>query len=236
MSWFPKEHSTFNDLIEFPNGLLRHFLDLQYRSLCRAEKSLLTEFDFAKMKVLDFGSGAQDFKVRHRVVHYESCDLQGTPTWRNLEQIPQSKRFDLIVACEVFEHLVSPQEVLKKLSKFQSLGQKIYISTPFLAREHGAPEDFQRWTEQGLKTLLENAGYKVETCIRRGHLLTVLSSLLNYSFFKGLKTKFSPFFLLLFPLVLVLLLVSHISLGMFRHSPHYLGLSVLATKTQSKDL
>jgi hypothetical protein len=214
----------------FRNAFLRKILDLQYRSLCQAENKLLKNLDFASLRVLDHGAGEQEFKKRHRCAHYFSLDPFCPATWKSTKEIPPNENFDLIVSSEVFEHLENPAEVLKALCAHQRPGQKIFITTPFMARQHGAPRDYQRWTQVGLESLLTKAGYRVERSVKRGNLISVISAFLNFKLFQGLRSIYFPIALFCAPVVLAILALAHISLKCGAHSDTYLGLSVLASK------
>lgn len=232
MKWTVNQNKSFADIVEFQSAGIRSLLDLQFRSLLMAERELLEHTDFRAIKILDFGAGEQGFTKRNHCGQYKTVDPYFPANWKTVQDIPSTENFDLIVSTEVFEHLESPAEVLKSLSKFQTRGQKIYMTTPFLAREHGAPEDFQRWTEMGMIRLLESAGYKVDKLIRRGNLISVVSAFLNYKLFKGLRSIYFLPALLLAPFVLIVLLLAQLTLTFNKNSSTYLGLSVLATKSE----
>ncbi len=227
MNWVIRRSSSFPDLHEFKNRTIRVFLDLQFRSILQAE--VVLGLKTPQGRVLDFGAGSQDFKKRMLCREYLSVDPHFLSTWRSLEDIPEGQRFDLVAAVEVFEHLKDPVKILKDLAQHQEPGSKIYVTTPFLAREHGAPEDFHRWTAEGLKELLAGAGYRVEKIVKRGNGISVVSSYLNFSLFRMLNSRYFVFALLLAPVAFVLLLVAHWTLQR-KSSSFYLGLSVLASK------
>ena len=231
-----KRNSAFSDLIEFSNTLVRRLLDLQFQSRCLSEKEIFKSLDLTKLRVLDFGAGMQEFRQRHQVVKYTSLDPYFPADWKSLSDIPDSEKFDLIIASEVFEHLENPTDTLRELNSHLLPGGKIYLTTPFMAREHGAPADFQRWTQSGLEKILTESEFKIEQSHRRGNLVTVLSSFLNFSLFKLLQSPVFILGLVLLPLVLILLLFAQVSLLIKTPSSVYLGLSVLASKSPSKDL
>lgn len=236
MKFLFRQNSQFSELVEFSSTGARRLLDLQFQSRCLAEKELFKGLNLSQLKVLDFGAGAQDFFQRHQVLKYNSLDLHVPADWKSLSEIPKGEMFDLIIASEVLEHLENPAVVLRELANFLQPGQRIYVTTPFMAREHGAPSDYQRWTKNGLEKLLVDAGFKIEQSQRRGNGLAVVSAFLNYSVFKIIK---SPGFLIglaLLPLALFLLLLAQISLLIKFQSSVYLGVSILASKAPSKDL
>ncbi|EWY37097.1 hypothetical protein N825_21870 [Skermanella stibiiresistens SB22] len=70
------------------------------------------------------------------------------------------RKFDLIIADQVFEHLTHPLEAARNVLAMLKPGGYAIISTPFLLRVHNSPIDCSRWTETGLSLLLEQAGFQ----------------------------------------------------------------------------
>lgn len=73
--------------------------------------------------------------------------------------LPQ--KFDIIIADQVFEHLLWPYRAGKNVYKMLKPGGYFIISTPFLVRIHNDPIDCSRWTETGLKYLLAECGFQL---------------------------------------------------------------------------
>jgi hypothetical protein len=69
------------------------------------------------------------------------------------------KSFDLIIADQVFEHLKWPYRAGKNVHAMLRSGGHFLVATPFLIRVHNVPIDCSRWTELGLKCLLEECGF-----------------------------------------------------------------------------
>ena len=72
------------------------------------------------------------------------------------------KSFDLIIADNVFEHVAKPYSAAKNVRSMLNSGGVFLMATPFLMRVHGAPDDYTRWTESGLRMFLEEAGFRPE--------------------------------------------------------------------------
>lgn len=72
------------------------------------------------------------------------------------------KQFDLIMADQVFEHLLWPYRAGKNVYTMLNEGGYFIISTPFLVRIHNDPIDCSRWTETGLKYLLAECGFELD--------------------------------------------------------------------------
>jgi len=70
--------------------------------------------------------------------------------------------FDLVIAEQVFEHLLWPYRAGKNVYQMVQPGGHFLTSTPFLVRIHPDPIDCSRWTETGLKHLLAECGFPLE--------------------------------------------------------------------------
>ena len=70
--------------------------------------------------------------------------------------------FDLIIAEQVFEHLLWPYRAGRHIHQMLNPGGHFLISTPFLVRIHNCPVDCSRWTELGMKHFLAECGFPLE--------------------------------------------------------------------------
>ena len=64
------------------------------------------------------------------------------------------RKFDLIIADQVWEHLDRPYAATKNVRKIMKRGSYFYIATPFFIPFHAAPQDNSRWSARGLRNLL----------------------------------------------------------------------------------
>jgi methyltransferase family protein len=72
----------------------------------------------------------------------------------------RAKDANLIVIDQVLEHVESPHEALVNIIKALPRGGRVFVSTPFLVKNHPSPEDHWRWTSSGLSLMLKRAGFK----------------------------------------------------------------------------
>jgi SAM-dependent methyltransferase len=72
------------------------------------------------------------------------------------------KKFDLIIAEQVFEHVFYPYQAGKNVHAMLKDGGYFLITVPFLIRKHSFPADCTRWTETGLKYFLHECGFPLE--------------------------------------------------------------------------
>lgn len=66
------------------------------------------------------------------------------------------KHFDVIVICEVLEHVHSPYLAVRNLFETLTAGGKVILSTPFILPIHESPHDYYRYTKYGLKFLFRD--------------------------------------------------------------------------------
>ena len=82
------------------------------------------------------------------------CDLSAIPV--------DAKSFDCVIFTQVLEHLPDPASVLRELQRVLVPGGALYLSAPLFYAEHEQPYDFYRYTQFGLRYLLEKAGFTIE--------------------------------------------------------------------------
>lgn len=125
------------------------------------------EAEFSKVssgtKVLTVGSGGDVNSLLHKyanlnnfdVVSFDidksrSTDILGDVCTDSL----RSSCFDVIVLCEVLEHLHSPRMALDNIFEALKPEGKLVISTPFCLPIHDRPNDYFRFTRYGLALIL----------------------------------------------------------------------------------
>ena len=132
----------------------------------------LTEFfgalETAKLDALEVsGNLRSDLPWRsYTSLAYPEFDLcSSTPT----------DAYDFVICEQVLEHVPDPVRAVDTLHALCRPGGALLVSTPFLVRIHGSPDDFWRFTPNGLTLLLQRGGFDVEwirswgnrRCVRR---------------------------------------------------------------------
>ncbi len=72
------------------------------------------------------------------------------------------EQFDLIIADQIFEHLIYPYRAAKNVYAMLKPGGHFLIATPFMIKIHPMPNDCTRWTETGMKYFLSECGFSLE--------------------------------------------------------------------------
>lgn len=126
-------------------------------------QSILKDFSG---KVLDVGCG--DGRAQKYLPHdseYIGLDFNPKATIQldiSKERYPfDDKTFDYVICNAVLEHVKNETFVLQEIHRVLKLGGVLYVSIPFMQPYHADPEDYRRFTEVGLETKLQDAGFHV---------------------------------------------------------------------------
>src|ERR1035437_7647633 len=71
-------------------------------------------------------------------------------------------QYDVIIADQVFEHLLWPYRAARNVHSMLKPGGHFLVTTPFLIRVHAIPYDCTRWTETGIKHFLNECGFPMD--------------------------------------------------------------------------
>jgi SAM-dependent methyltransferase len=120
-------------------------------------RKLIDNLGPSSLKVLEISGNAwnkrMDFKD-YKSLQYPEFDITTSTL---------NERFDLIIAEQVFEHLLWPYRAGKNVYTMLNPGGNFLITTPFLVKIHNAPVDCSRWTETGLKYFLAECGFDLNS-------------------------------------------------------------------------
>lgn len=105
-------------------------------------------FEISGTKWANFGFAT------YKSVFYPEYDVCERP------YAPES--FDVVIAEQVFEHLLWPYRAVRHVWQTLRPGGIFLITTPFLVRVHDFPLDASRWTELGIKYLLAEGGFPLD--------------------------------------------------------------------------
>jgi SAM-dependent methyltransferase len=150
-------------------------------ALWRAAMPLMTKG--CRGLVLDAGAGRSGWRsvVLRTASGYESLDLAPrggkAPDWLgDLTAMPQvpTHRFDSLVCHQVLEHVKDPMAAAKEMARVLKPEGLAVISVPHLSRRHELPHDYYRFTPEGLRHVLESAGFVVKVVKPYGGCLSFL--------------------------------------------------------------
>ena len=127
---------------------------------------------FLEGKLLDFGCGCKPYKdLFRRVTNYIGLDIDDRgldhtgsviDVYYDGEHIPfEDGYFDSIFSSEVYEHVPNLWDIMLEINRVIKIGGIMMVSAPFAWNEHGVPYDFQRFTQYGMRNLLESNGFEI---------------------------------------------------------------------------
>jgi SAM-dependent methyltransferase len=149
----------------------------------------------------------------------------------------------------LLEHLENPLIALNEAYRILIPGGHIIVAVPFAFPVHGFPLDFHRWTKEGLKLDMMNAGFEIMEAKYHANIFASLALNINlfmkYSLIKGKSTLTIIILLYLaFPLRIIFQLIINILAILLspidKSDTFPLGVSILGKKknddeTRSKD-
>jgi SAM-dependent methyltransferase len=119
--------------------------------------------------LVDLGCGSMPYKEIYEplTAHYIGVDLPMNPSADlHISQSGQSPladaSVDIVLSSQVLEHVPFPQAYLKEANRMLKPGGLLFLSTHSYWMYHPDPTDFWRWTHEGLRKEIEQAGFRIE--------------------------------------------------------------------------
>ena len=96
---------------------------------------------------------------------FKSFTEMNFPKYDICKNIFNENKYDLIIADNVWEHLKYPYRATRNVFKMLKPNGYFLVITPFLIKIHNVPIDCSRWTEDGMRYFLSEAGFNFENII-----------------------------------------------------------------------
>ena len=114
--------------------------------------------NFESLDTLEISAG-EYWKENYK---FKSFDQMNFPEHDICNEVYGNKKYDLIIADNVWEHLKYPYKATRNVFSMLNAGGYFLVITPFLIRVHEVPIDCTRWTEDGLKYFLNESGFNLD--------------------------------------------------------------------------
>jgi SAM-dependent methyltransferase len=134
-------------------------------------------------RVLDAGAGDAPYRELFSHCEYVTADWpesvhaggKAADILASLDDLPVAEAvFDAVISTQVLEHVRAPSVVLNELHRVLRVEGTLWLTAPLVWPLHEEPYDFFRYTEYGLRHLLEEAGFEeVDIRARNGCLATL---------------------------------------------------------------
>lgn len=206
------------------------------------QRSMRKAKEYVKGVCLDIGAGKAPYKryLEPRCEKYIITDSEKTHSHMFKDSgtgfvvaeataLPfDDKSIDTVVLTQVLEHVFEYENALGEAVRVLKAEGIVLLSVPFIYHAHATPYDFHRFSEYGLKALLQKHGLEVLEWHYQGYLGTTLFSIINGFLWEQLacirslrNTVLLPFILALFTcnnifgLILDLIPAKHFSPNFF---------------------
>lgn len=151
---------------EFHYYIHPHPQDPHYIARSTIVAALLELVPTVKGRMVDIGSGhsrGYEGLFKSHVCEYLCVDQQyaeNVDICADCYNIPLPEgSIDTILSTQVLEHLSTPDLMLKEAYRLLKPGGNLILTAPMVWGLHEEPVDFYRYTEYGLRYLLEHVGY-----------------------------------------------------------------------------
>ena len=109
---------------------------------------------------LNIGSGRTS--IDPRIKNLEINDGENIDYVGKAESIPLSENsLDLIICQEVLEHTENFKVALHEMYRVLKPGGQLYLQTPFIIGYHPCPNDYWRFTNEGINYIAREANFKI---------------------------------------------------------------------------
>src|SRR3989344_5912129 len=118
-----------------------------------SSKSFLRRFP-SSGKILNLGSGP--YIISPEIINVDITQYSGVSVVSDITTLPfEDKSVSRIICDNVLEHVSRPQQAVSEMHRVLANDGMAYVCTPFLYPFHSSPNDFHRWTDEGLRVLFE---------------------------------------------------------------------------------
>ena len=168
--------------------LFSKFFIIKNRIKCLIESVFNNKND----RILDLGCGEEPYYQKYIAGNIVNLDIRKTSKTHlvsDADKLPfKPSSFDKVVSVNSFYYFRNPFNVAESIRKILKKNGKFILVSPFFYPIHDAPTDKYRFTEHGLKALLEGK-FKIERLEAIGGIFT-LPSVLLHSIIKGIPLLF----------------------------------------------
>ena len=120
----------------------------------RDAKAIIKEIDADKL-IVNLGSGAR--KIQEGVVNVDFYPFKNVDIVADISDLPfADSSVDVVINEFVLEHVPNPEEIVAEIKRILKPGGIVYVSVPFVMSFHSSPNDYYRWSKQGLRELLRD--------------------------------------------------------------------------------
>lgn len=150
---------------------------------------------YIKGRAIDLGAGKAKYKeiVKTAATDYialdafsnENIDVVADITNTGLE----GNSFDTVICTHVFEHIPRPWLATREISRLLKKEGICIITAPFIQTSHADPEDYFRYTVQGLESLFRDNGFEIVESGGYGRMFATFFDFIKMLWFNPYKKR-----------------------------------------------
>lgn len=165
-------------------------------------EEILKQCGGIKGRILDLGAGKSEYKeIFDKNAEVITTDIDPSSgadvIFDANEKFPiQTGAFDFVFCTNVLEHLKNPEGCVNEIYRVLKPGGTLFLSVPFLYWFHASPNDYFRFTHEGIGHLLRSAGFRKIEIKRLGGRFSLFLELFALEHLPFI----SPFVRLFYPL------------------------------------
>lgn len=118
-------------------------------------QKLTHQANFKDPAIIEFGGSNGIIKLMFRNYAYEIADNYPKIDIQDLSSF-RSSHYDFIILDQVLEHVTNPSKAIQEVYRLLKKGGWLIVTTPFLVKIHYGPNDYWRFSRDGIRQLLLN--------------------------------------------------------------------------------
>lgn len=173
-----------------PDVYITNAFYLNWRHLGRSIRSIVPHI---RGRCIDVGAGSAPYEkiLAPHTREYIVADRSDTRTAMfaresstfveaDVCELPfESGSADTVLLTQVLEHVTDPERALGEIYRVLGPEGKLILSVPFIYHAHAEPYDYWRFSEYGIRTLVDKHGFEVLEFHYQGYVGTALMCIWN---------------------------------------------------------
>jgi len=128
--------------------------------------------------IINVGSGV--IRLHPEVVNLDIAPFQNVDIVADVQDLPfKDNSIDMIIAESLLEHVEDAPKAIAEIQRVLKPGGYVWVKIPFMYPFHDSPNDFYRWTHEGIKKAFDKCR-PVSVGVFSGPMTTFLATLAHW--------------------------------------------------------
>ena len=168
---------------------------------------------------LKLGSGADS--VADNFLNVDYSHLRGVSLLADVHHLPfLRKSIDAVQCMQLIEHVKNPERMIGEIHDALKPGGEVFLTAPFMYPYHEAPIDLNRWSQEGLRSLMKEFS-PIQMGVLGGPTATLVEAFhgwLSILFSFNSDKLYQTIYLLLLPFLKPLKIIDRVFLNKYSSS------------------